>query len=147
MPEIEACRKCAGCCHECIFLRYDKIAKLFNCLVYKNKRRIPVHPFNTLKNYGEIHRCYFPIENFFKALEAVSNGFLDREESNYDYVNKSELVNGQYLVCVCNRYTCSNPIEPRNEKIENTIKIEMWVSKNIPNFTDLVEILNAEDSQ
>lgn len=132
MSEVEECRYCAKCCRDCIFLDYDKKKKLFSCLIYKNKYRTPIH-----------FRDWFSIEDFkeyfINTIESIINAENFRKKARQ----------------ICHYYVCSSLKE--NNKLENDIRKKKrlsWIQYKylkkikyarsfIPNFKDLVEILNS----
>lgn len=144
MPEIEDCRKCAVCCHDCLFLHLDKKKKLYSCLIYRNKDRFPISsPF--------LHSIYHPDEerieeryyDFFNLIESIAIG-----KSTEDY--------SIYKIGVCDRWICY-PLTEHKRVREDISKLEKASLNNrylnedsreeeresIPNFDVLVEILNG----
>jgi len=132
MPEVEECRYCARCCEDCIFLEYDKTKKIFSCLIYNNKYRIPIQ-----------FRDWFSNEDFLtyfmNKIEDIINAENFRIEARQ----------------ICYNYVCTS-LE-KNNKLENDIRKKKklsWVQMKylhnirnarslIPNFEDLIEILNS----
>jgi len=132
MPEVEECRYCARCCVDCIFLEYDRGERKFKCLIYKNKYRLPIY-----YDYSHIYR--------FKNFEEYLLTDLER-------MLKYERRKGRKC---CDDFTCYTL--QRENKIDRDIRISKLTKRDIlslrrvryarkrriPNFRDLVEILNS----
>jgi len=133
MPEVNKCRDCALCCKYCIFLDYEKKTKKYGCLIYNNKYRMPVSD-HTIDN-----------DKFLKIIEQIIiEERKDGEKVCHDYIcpelkeekrtkKESLSINSsrRYLILL-------------NEDLINTIQEnKKLIRKYIPNFEDLVEILNS----
>ncbi len=133
MPEIESCRECAGCCHNCIFLSYNEQTDLFACLIYNNKLRVPIKPYNPYlhaTDYAYVSE-YMTDEGFARYLtEIIENPF------------------GKPYA-ICHNFHCVNKVEEKYynqfklETIEDLKDVQKFIKENIPNFSTLVEILNS----
>ena len=129
MPEIDKCRTCAHCCEVCIFLEYDKKIKLFGCLIYNNKNRVPIRSerleFIRDSTYDTTYNLFLVFDSITKMVEG--NGYPTCH--NYQCTpirSKKRIANNNYS------RTLSNI--KKSKKLRKTI---------IPNFNDLVEILNG----
>lgn len=56
MTEHPECKQCAECCY-CIFLNYKGLfgIRRYECLIYKNKKRVPIPSIQKLKAFGNIY--------------------------------------------------------------------------------------------
>ena len=123
--EIPKCRKCAHCCHRCIFLRYSKSEKLFNCLIYKNKNRIPI---SILNNNDRILDSIISIKNG-KGIGGYAKGICDSFTCYEFFKRNNEL--GLYT-------------ELGIDRIKEANESEKWVNENMKNFELIVKELNGE---
>lgn len=133
MPEINKCRDCALCCKYCIFLDYDKKTKKYGCLIYNNKYRMPVSD-HTVDNDKFLEIIEQIIIEEQKDRNKVCHNFICSELKEEKRTKKESLsVNSsrRYLTLL-------------NEDLINTIQEnKRLIRKYIPNFEDLVEILNS----
>jgi len=128
LVEISKCRKCASCCRFCIFLDLNKDTRLFSCLIYNNKHRIPI--------------IYDDIKRFINYPEKDEySEFLER---------LVRIINEPNVLCdrfKCHDFTSKFKKSKLSERISFYLKYErkdiLQARKLIPNFNTLVEILNA----
>jgi len=128
MVEIAKCRKCGSCCAWCIFLDFSEEDRLFSCIIYKNKHRTPI-----------THRH---VMLFFEQLD-------NNEHS--EFIRKLiAITNEEYLTCdsyKCYTFSSKFKKDVLYDRINDFLKTEKKeieeARKLIPNFYDLVEILNG----
>jgi len=139
LVEISKCRRCAWCCCNCVFLDYDRITNLFNCLIYHNKNRTIVR----LLDYKDrIKNVPLP-----KLEYDLGDGYkLFNDKIIQEILNTVNDENRDKPKQVCHNFTCGCIRLSRLDKrrlIKSTEKIMKNREKVIPNFNTLVEILNA----
>jgi len=142
MPEISRCRKCANCCHYCIFLDFNEITQLFSCLIYKNKFRTIVRLVDYRDRIGNDIIPLSYLTHTFKGIEIPNDMILE----NLFYMIYDEGLKNPEMVC--DKWTCGSLIHTRKSKIdEELVKITKRIMKQreevIPDFKGLVEILNG----
>jgi len=129
MPEIEECRYCAKCCRDCIFLEYDNKEKKFKCLIYKNKYRLPIY-YDWSHLYG------------FKNFEEELITFLE------EMITIKRRKNCDTFICYTLQVENKVDRDIRTDKLTkrdilSLRRVRYARKRRIPNFENLVEILNS----
>lgn len=133
------CRKCASCCHNCIFLSYDKTQDLFSCLIYNNKNRQPIiyakSPDSLDRYLGHNPtRNHFLklISEIFKGSNKICDRFICTDSDGHRWIHNEQ-----------EKWIKRHGYKSRKEYFIECIKDCEEVTSKIPDFTTLVEILNA----
>lgn len=138
MPGTEQCRLCGECCVGCIFLHYNDRMDLLGCLIYSNKHRKLVtgwYVYSHFKKGNQGHLKFF-LEELVEILS---------EENNPDKTKPG----------MCDHYFCWNMTSKKevlsdirkNEFFRELQLTEARIQQSyrnlIPNFADLLEVLNG----
>jgi len=134
MPEVEECRYCADCCHACIFLDYDVKDKRFGCLIYKNKYRYPISSSDIIRAFKGKMPSYH-ISYWTNSIVERICMIVDRED---------DLCSGHICWFLKDKNKMLIDIRERgiSESDRHRISSIREARKLIPNFNDLVVILN-----
>jgi hypothetical protein len=140
---MEDCIYCGVCCTDCIFLDFDIDKRIFKCLIYENKQREPISAETVIKGFRD---------SYYIFLEQISN-IVER-----DGPGPCDLYNCRSILKFRKRklpidmreledlnivwYKVYNIGQNEEKTLKQTLENINKARRLIPNFEDLVEVLN-----